>query len=157
MVQKLNLNDYVRRNEFDSYRIETSKNFDKVFTGLDSTKKELDSINKDVNGIKLQTAVIETRVDSILDSIENMGKNIDTHFSLIKEASSAREESNILKMENLIEENIKNEWAKHEVATPPKEDKDEDDDKNSVKALVVTGLTGVIVALVQVLPKLLGK
>ena len=165
MSPELRPEDYVPREEFNNYRTETCKNFDRVFSGLKKNENNLSTINKEVGAIKVQTAVIETRVDSILSNIETMGKNMDTHFDLVKEASTAREEANTLRMERLIENTLRSEFTKSGVAAPPEEDSDtdeHDDDEDgkekssSVLPLVISGVTGVLVALIQILPKLLG-
>ena len=151
---------YVAKDEFTTHKEETQKTFDKIFSSLEDHTKGLDIITEEMSTIKLKTAVIETRVDSILDSIDSMSENINKHFELIKEATLAREENSALKLENFIESTLdkKLEHLSSPAPTPKSEEKKPDEGKNekaTVISLILTGLTAVLVAGIQVLPSLL--
>ena len=121
----------------------------------------MNDINTKVIEIQHRTHIIDTRVDAILENINLMNSNMDMHFELIKEASLAREENNKLRLEDLVEEKINTELSKHqEEATPPKDEESEQTNnttRNTIISIVLTGLAGIIVAAIQIIPSLLGK
>ena len=162
MSTKLNLTNYVPRNEFDIHKTETQNNFSMIFSKLEDSNRNLNDINTKVIEIQHRTHIIDTRVDAILENINLMNSNMDMHFDLIKEASLAREENNKLRLEDLVEEKINTELNKHhqEEAVPPKDEEPEQTSnatRNAIISIVLTGLTGIIVAAIQIIPSLLGK
>lgn len=161
MSTKLNSANYVPRNEFDIYKTETQNNFSMIFSKLEDSNRNLNDINTKVIEIQHRTHIIDTRVDAILDNINLMNSNMDMHFDLIKEASLAREENNKLRFEDLLEEKITTELSKHqEEATPPKDEDSEQTSNNTRTAIItiiLTGLTGIIVAAIQIIPSLIGE
>ena len=161
MSTKLNSTNYVPRNEFDIHKTETQKNFSMIFSKLEDSNINLNDINTKVIEIQHRTHIIDTRVDAILENINLMNSNMDMHFNLIKEASLAREENNKLRLEDLLEEKITTKLSKHqeEAATPKDEDPEQTNNttRNAIISIVLTGLTGIIVAAIQIIPSLIGK
>lgn len=162
MSTEFNLNDYIPRNEFDAHKTETQKNFSMIFSKLEDSSMNLNDINAKVIEIQHRTHIIDTRVDAILENINLMNSNMDMHFELIKEASLAREENNKLHLEDLVEEKINTELNKQhqEEAAPPKDEKPEQTSnatRNTIISIVLTGLTGIIVAAIQIIPSLLDE
>ena len=161
MSNEFNLSDYVPRNEFDTHKTETQKNFSMIFSKLEDSNRNLNDINTKVIEIQHRTHIIDTRVDAILENINLMNSNMDMHFELIKEASLAREENNKLRLEDLVEEKITTELFKHqEEATSPKDEEPEQTNntaRNAIISIILTGVTGIIVAAIQIIPSLIGK
>ena len=131
------------------------------FSKLEDSNRNLNDINTKVVEIQHRTHIIDTRVDAILDNINLMNSNMDMHFDLIREASLAREENNKLRLEDLLDEKITTELSKHqEEATSPKDEEPEqtsNNTRNAIISIILTGLTGIIVAAIQIIPSLIDK
>lgn len=157
--------NYVNQNEFNTYKEETVANFSKIFTTLESNKEELSSINKEVAGLKVETAVIKTRMDSALDGIQRVNDNMDNQFELMKEIVTAREETGLLKIEDKLVKTMKDEFNKRNVETPKedfKKQRDETDKSRlNVRLTTIAGFFSVasagLVALIQIIPTLISS
>lgn len=160
-----NKETYVNQNEFNTYKEETASNFSKIFTTLEANKEELSSINKEVSELKIETAVIKTRMDSALDGIQRVNDNMDNQFELMKESVKAREEVSLLRIEDKLVETMKKEFNKRKASTMKKElNKQKDDtDKNkmNIRLTTIAGFFSVasagLVALIQIIPALISS
>lgn len=156
---------YVNKNEFNTYKEETVANFSKIFTTLEANKEELSTINKEVAGLKVETAVIKARMDSALDGIQRVNDNMDNQFELMKEIVTAREETGLLKIEDKLVKTMKDEFNKRNVETTKDDSKKqkEENDKNklNIRLTAIGGFFSVVsaglVALIQIIPTLLGS
>ena len=157
--------NYVNQNEFNTYKEETVSNFSKIFTTLEANKDELSSINKEVADLKIETAVIKTRMDSALDGIQRVNDNMDNQFELMKESVNAREEVSLLRIEDKLVETMKKEFNKRKVETAKEEFKkrrdDTDKSKLNVRLTTIAGFFSVasagLVALIQIIPTLISS
>ena len=159
-----NKETYVNQNEFNTYKEETASNFSKIFTTLEANKEELSSINKEVSELKIETAVIKTRMDSALDGIQRVNDNMDNQFELMKESVKAREEVSLLRIEDKLVETMKKEFNKRKVSTKKKEvNKQDETDKNkmNIRLTTIAGFFSVasagLVALIQIIPALISS
>ena len=148
-----NKETYVNQNEFNTYKEETASNFSKIFTTLEANKEELSSINKEVSELKIETAVIKTRMDSALDGIQRVNDNMDNQFELMKESVKAREEVSLLRIEDKLVETMKKEVNKQKDET--------DKNKMNIRLTTIAGFFSVasagLVALIQIIPALISS
>lgn len=157
--------NYVNQNEFNTYKEETVANFSKIFTTLEANKDELSSINKEVADLKIETAVIKTRMDSALDGIQRVNENMDNQFELMKESVNVREEVSLLRIEDKLVEIMKEEFDKRKVESTKKEYNKQSDetDKNkmNIRLTTIAGFFSVasagLVALIQIIPTLISS
>lgn len=156
---------YVNQNEFNTYKEETVANFSRIFTTLESNKEELSSINREVSDLKIETAVIKTRMDSALDAIQRVNDNMDNQFELMKESVNAREEVSLLRIEDKLVETMKDEFKKRKVEATKEESKnqkaDDDTNKKNVRLSTIAGFFSVVsaglVAFIQIIPSLISS
>ncbi len=145
--------NYVNQNEFNTYKEETASNFSKIFTTLEANKDELSSINKEVADLKIETAVIKTRMDSALDGIQRVNDNMDNHFELIKESVNARKEVSLLRIEDKLVEIINKEFNKRKDET--------NKNRMNIRLRTIAGFFSIastgLVALIQIIPALISS
>lgn len=157
--------NYVNKNEFNTYKEETVANFSKIFTTLEANKEELSSINKEVAGLKVETAVIKTRMDSALTGIQRVNDNMDNQFELMKETVNAREEASLLKIEDKLVKTMKEEFNKQKSESTKEDFKkrkaETDKSKLDSRLATIAGCFSVfsagLVAFIQIIPTLLSS
>lgn len=157
--------NYVNKNEFNTYKEETVANFSKIFTTLEANKDELSSINKEVADLKIETAVIKARMDSALDGIQRVNENMDNQFELMKESVNVREEVSLLRIEDKLVEIMKEEFDKRKVESTKKEFNKQSDETDksrmNIRLTTIAGFFSVasagLVALIQIIPTLISS
>lgn len=156
-------NDFITREEFIKHEAAAKTKFNAIYDKLNSSAESIDNITDEVGEIKVQTGIIGARVDSIMTNIDSMSRNMDTHFELMRENVNTREEKNLLQMEKIAEELIEKERLAHQSEEPShgapekKEEKPPESKGGGVIPLIITGLSGILVAAINILPNILNR
>ena len=168
MAEVLEYKDLVTKDEFKKYQEETEENFTKVYIAIDKNNEKLDKVSDKVDEINLDVKGTSVKMETILTTIEMFSDNMNDKFDLIKDANADFRENLATKIEGhlnnekkVIDDKIK------ELEKPIKnikekfEEEDEDDEKEKSThtarlSIISTAITAIAVALIKIIPTLLG-
>lgn len=169
MAEILEYSDLVTKGEFRKYQEETKENFTKVYSAIDKNNEKLDKVSDKVEEINLDIKGTSAKMETILTTIEMFSDNMNDKFDLIKDANADFRDNLTTKIEGhlnyekkVIDDKIK------ELEKPIKnikekfEEEDEDDEKEKSThtarlSIISTAITAIAVALIKIIPTLLGR
>lgn len=155
--------DFITREEFIKHETVAKSKFKKIYEKIEASATSIDNINGEVGEIKIQTAIIGAQVEAIMNNIDTMSRNMDNQFDLLRDNAKTREEKNLLMMEKIAEDVFDKEHATDEAHKNKPEATDGGsgkgdkaaDGKGGIISLILTGLTAILVAAINILPNLL--